>query len=133
MIAEEIMTHNVATVRSDERLSHAVATLIELPVRHLPVVDDGRLVGMLSDRDMRELGAYEITLEKVRQLSSMKVSDVMTRNVVTADPATAVPDLIQSMLEARIGAVPVVEAGTQRLVGIVSYADLLRAAAPRFE
>ena len=127
------MTHNVATVRSDERLSHAVATLIELPVRHLPVVDDGRLVGMLSDRDMRELGAYEMTLEKARQLSSMKVSDVMTRTVVTADPATAVPDLIQSMLDAGIGAVPVVEAGTQRLVGIVSYADLLRAAAPRFE
>ena len=133
MIAQEIMTHNVATVRSDERLSQAVTALLELPVRHLPVVDDGRLVGMLSDRDMRELGAYQVTLEKARQLAGMKVSDVMTRNVVTADPMTEVPDLIQSMLEARIGAVPVVEAGTQKLLGIVSYTDLLRAAAPRFE
>lgn len=133
MIADEVMTHTVATVRSNAPLGSAVELLMELHIRHVPVVDDGVLVGMLSDRDMRELGAYQLNLDRVRQFTSMSVSDVMSRNVVTAEPSTNVRDVIQRMLESRIGALPVIEPGTRKLIGIVSYADLLRAAASRFE
>jgi acetoin utilization protein AcuB len=124
------MTHNVASVRSNDSLAAAADRLMQLPIRHLPVVDDGVLVGMLSDRDMRALGAYYLNLDRARQWASIRVADVMTRRLITASPSTSIPELISRMLDAQVGALPVVEG--DKLVGIVSYTDLLRAAAPRF-
>jgi acetoin utilization protein AcuB len=133
MNAEEIMTDAVVTVRSNDSVACALALLAKLDVRHLPVVDDGELVGMVSDRDLRSLGLSRVvddeTLERAEAISRMAVCDIMSGDVVSIEPATPVREVIDLMVDSRLGALPVVEPRTLSLVGIVSYVDVLRAAA----
>jgi acetoin utilization protein AcuB len=133
MTAAEIMTTRVVSIRATENVARAVEVLGELDVRHLPVVENGELVGMLSDRDLRGLGVFEPhdgeALQRSRALRNTALSEVMSADVVSVDPATSVRDLIDTMVAEKVGAVPVVDAHTGSVVGIVSYIDVLRAAA----
>jgi acetoin utilization protein AcuB len=132
MIAADIMTKNPRTVPASATVAEAVDLLQSMNVRHLPVVDDaGHLVGMLSDRDLGPLvrifteGAEA---ERMLALSQRQVSELMSGDVVTVEPDTDVREVIDDLLEERIGAVPVVS-GPDDVVGIVSYVDVLRALA----
>jgi CBS domain-containing protein len=133
MNASDLMTSDVVVVRSTDAIGAAVETLTELDIRHLPVVDDGELVGMLSDRDLRELGLAQINdvpdIDRIKALGKLAVADVMSSDVQTVDPGTSIRDIIDLMVTSKIGAVPVVEEHNGKLVGIVSYVDVLRAAA----
>ena len=137
MTAEEIMTTEVTAVRSSDTVGKAVSLLAELEVRHLPVIDNGELVGMLSDRDLRELGIYQFndfeSLERVQALSKTKISDVMNGDVLSVDPGAAVREIVDLMIEEKVGALPVVDGHTGGLVGIVSYVDVLRVAAENLD
>ncbi len=132
MIVQEVMTRGpyVASVRDSIR--KVLETLAEADVRHLPVVEDGSLVGIVSDRDLREvvpsaLDVVERPLESARMLAR-PVSELMSSDVISVTPADDLVEAIDLMIEHRIGAVPVVENGSAELVGIVSYVDALRAA-----
>jgi len=133
MNAQEIMTVDVVTVDRGESLERAMALLAELEVRHLPVVDRDELVGMVSDRDLREAGLFTVTSEddadRLRRIRATAVSDVVHTDVVSVTPSTTVPEMIELMVDQRVGALPVVDEHTGTLVGIVSYVDVLRAAA----
>jgi acetoin utilization protein AcuB len=94
-------------------------------IRHLPVVDGSRLVGIASDRDIRLHLPPPITSMSTWEAKYLTVSNVMTRTPVTLDPERPAEEAARLMLERRIGAVPVVEG--DRLVGIVTTTDLLRA------
>src|SRR5262245_48084439 len=132
MNASEIMTTKVTSVRSTDSIAKAMELLGELDVRHLPVLDGGELVGMLSDRDVRELGLNRLVetdgTERLRALRRTRVSDVMSADVLSVEPATELRELIDMMVAEKVGAVPVVDQHTGALVGIVSYVDVLRAA-----
>jgi acetoin utilization protein AcuB len=135
MRADEIMSPAVVTVRATQPIADAVDALSECGVRHLPVLGDaGQLVGMLSDRDLRSLGitpAIDMTTSaRVRERMRASVASAMTSDVATVTPDTDVAELIDAMLEAGVGAVPVVDEETDTLVGIVSYVDVLRAVRP---
>jgi CBS domain-containing protein len=128
--ASEIMTEDVTTIDADASLADALQLLAEIEVRHLPVLDDGELVGMLSDRDVRSLGLHVTDLESLDQLrtrTNAPVSDVMSGGVISIGPATEVSEIIDLMLEEKVGAVPVVDEESTELVGMVSYVDVLRA------
>lgn len=132
MIVQEVMTRKpyVAFVR--DSIGSVLSTLAEADVRHLPVIEGGELVGIVSDRDLREvvpsaLDVVERPLESARLLAR-PVSELMSTDVVSVNPGDDVVEAIDLMIEHRIGAVPVVEAGSSVLVGIVSYVDALRAA-----
>ncbi len=133
MNAQEIMTAEVVTVGRVESLAKAMNLLAELDVRHLPVVDDNGLVGMLSDRDLREAGLFQIaddgSTDDIHRLRATPVADAMHTDVVSIHPGSTVPEIIDLMVEQKVGALPVVEEHTSNLVGIVSYVDVLRAAA----
>lgn len=134
MIATEVMTENPRTIRETDSLADALDALETMQVRHLPVVDeDGNLVGMLSDRDVGPLmRTFASTAEAERgevSLATRRVSDVMSADVVTVDVDAEVNAIVETMLEQRIGAVPVVD-GEGGIAGIISYVDLLRALAP---
>jgi acetoin utilization protein AcuB len=133
MTAEEIMTEDVSAVQSTDTVGNAVALLAELDVRHLPVIDNGELVGMLSDRDLREIGIFQLddfeSIDRVKAVSKMKVADVMTSDVLSVEPGAGVREIVDLMIEEKVGAVPVVDEDTGGLVGIVRYVDVLRAAA----
>lgn len=128
MHVRDIMTAEPLRVQASSTLTAAIALLALGDVRHLPVVaDGGKVVGMLSERDALGFlvpgkGAMEENLEEGL---SRPVTDVMSPEVVTVAPGAAVKELIDLLVQHRIGAVPVVE--NDELVGIASYVDVLQA------
>ncbi len=131
MIAADLMTENPRTIRSTDPISEAIDALQSMAIRHLPVVDDeNNLVGMLSDRDlgplMRTFAEGADAEGMVLPLSQRRVADYMSADVVSVDTDTDLRDVIDTMLEQRIGAVPVVD-GEGNVTGIISYVDILRA------
>jgi acetoin utilization protein AcuB len=132
MIVREIMTPDPFAVKSTSNVRQLLRVLTEADVRHLPVVEDGALVGIVSDRDLRGFGPTVIEAidqpEAARQALEQPASAVMSSDVVTVNPETEVGEAIDLMIEHRIGALPVVEADSTKLVGILSYVDALRAA-----
>lgn len=137
MEVSEIMTPNPERAEVTETVRDALLKLMELDVRHLPVVDQTELVGMLSDRDLREFVVPMASdLEAVNTSDARferPVSDLMKGDVISVHPETDVSDVIELMIDHRIGAVPVIQPSTGGLVGIVSYIDVIREAYEHFE
>jgi acetoin utilization protein AcuB len=118
MLVKERMNPCPIVIRVDGTLAEARARLDRHRIRHLPVIEDDRLVGIVTDRDIRSV-ASALPLERLR------VGDVMSRPVITVTPETQVQEAAKLMLAHRIGGLPVVKAGT--LVGIITETDLLEA------
>lgn len=118
--------HEVATVGPDERMSQVVAKLGEKRIGALPVVEDGRVTGIISERDLiyclRDYGA---------EVLDWPVSRLMTSPAVTAEPSTRVLSALAMMTKRRIRHLPVVADG--KLVGIVSIGDLVKYRMERIE
>jgi CBS domain-containing protein len=126
--AADVMTEAPVTITETSSVGKAARLLDQLAIRHLPVVDAaGELIGMLSDRDLRgALAAADEDLAPSVPPASARVADVMTRDVIVADVDDELVAVAQIMIDARVGAVPIVDSAG-RLVGIVSYVDILRA------
>ncbi|MFQ5847931.1 MAG: CBS domain-containing protein [Candidatus Methylomirabilales bacterium] len=132
MDIERFMTANPITVRPDESLRKASELLQSHRIRHLPVVQRKRLVGVISDRDLRQLlPSFLAAPDEVERLRArgahVKVGEVMTRQVLAVTPETQAAKAARLMVEHRIGCLPVLRGST--LVGIVTTVDLLRAMA----
>jgi CBS domain-containing protein len=136
MQADEIMTDRVVSVTPTDTIADAIEVLAGMEVRHLPVVEDGELVGILSDRDLRSLGFHRVedlrTIDRLHEVARTPVSRVMSADVRAVEPGTDIRDVIDRMLDEKVGALPVVEPHTRELVGIISYVDVLRAASELF-
>jgi len=126
--AEEIMTENPTTVSEDTTLRDALELMQDGSIRHLPVLREGLLVGMLSDRDVQSLGLRLVTdlesMERVDERLSATVGSVMSPNVLSVSRVAELGEVIDLLVEEKVGAVPVVDEGA--LVGILSYVDVLR-------
>jgi acetoin utilization protein AcuB len=119
-----LMTPDPTTVRPTTSLAGAARLMAERGLRHLPVVDDGgRLVGMISDRDLR--GPPAGTTSSPAPSPVTDVASVMTRDVIVASAADDLGAVARLIVDRRIGAVPVVDEGGG-VLGIVSYVDVLR-------
>jgi acetoin utilization protein AcuB len=119
MFVEQIMSSPVTTIESRARMAEAWALLQKERFRHLPVVEDGALVGIVSDRDVQ--------VERARgwcKRTSPEIESIMRPGVVTARPEMPVEEASRLMLEHKVGALPVLDG--ERLVGIVSQSDLFR-------
>jgi acetoin utilization protein AcuB len=130
MVVSEIMTPNPMTADAGSSIRAVLRKLVELDVRHLPIVDDGELVGIISDRDLREVTSRMVAEGETRidRVLDRPIADLMSADVLSVDPETELEDVVDIMIEHRVGALPVVSPGTDNLVGIVSYVDVLRAA-----
>ena len=128
------MTLNPATVDITSMVQVAADLMIAADVRHLPVVQHGTLVGMISDRDLRSyiLPRPEKVLhaDEARARMAASVRVVMRVDVITVRPDTPVAALLDILLQEKIGAVPVLAPDTGELIGMVSYIDVLRAMRP---
>jgi len=137
MIAEDIMTKSPVTVTETVSIGEALRLLAEESIRHLPVVPKGDVVGILSDRDFRDLGVPILNdvagYDRLRARLAQPVSTLMTGGVVSVNRDADVSEVVELMLEEKLSALPVVEDETQELVGIVSYVDVLRAVQPLLE
>jgi CBS domain-containing membrane protein len=130
---ERIMQREFATVRSDERLDFVEDVMALGRVRHMPVVDDGKLVGVVSQRDLLAASLSRVlsfdAQERRTFLRSIDVKEVMAPRPITVSPATSLADAAALMLRHKIGCLPVVGPGGEA-IGLVTETDLLRAAYP---
>ena len=129
------MTEIVQFVEPTTTLREALIIFEAENIRHLPVLHDDRLMGMLSDRDVRGLGKYLRGFaegSQERGALELPVSDFMQADVVTLTPDSSLVEAIDTIVHLRIGAAPVVDVQTDQLVGILSYVDVLTAARPLF-
>jgi acetoin utilization protein AcuB len=128
----DCMTRGVATIHSDALARGAADMMRTRRIRHLPVVDrGGRLVGIVTDRDLRQV-VFDPAIQAragdlADALKAVTVRDVMTWAVVSVRPDTPLREAARVMREQKIGALPVVQAG--KVVGIVTEVDLLDALA----
>ncbi len=117
---KEFMTTSMKAVDSTTRLSEAFKLMHNNHIRHLPVVDGDKLVGIVSDRDLLSHASKESgTLVFPRQA----IETVMSKNLVTCSPSTSYEDALKMVLEHGINSLPVVDNGV--LVGLVTSKDLL--------
>jgi acetoin utilization protein AcuB len=122
------MSAPAATVAPGDSLHIADGMMCMGEVRHLPVVSNGELVGVISQRDiLRAPGLSHLLSTAKAVLRSLRVDDVMSRELVTIGADASVGEAAHKLLSHRVGCLPVVESGA--LVGIVTTSDLLRALA----
>ena len=137
MIARDLMTANPVTVDPKASIAEAWDLMRELEIRHVPVIQDGALVGMLSDRDLGTLDIGRVlSLEGAaasRAELAGPVIESMSADVIFVHPETEVADVIGLLLEGRVGALPVIRPDTREVLGIISYVDILRALQNRLE
>lgn len=122
MLVQDIMTTPVVSVAPDITLQDAYQLMQTKGIRHLPVADDRKLVGVITDRDLRLATS---ALAPTPFAPGAKVSAIMRKFPFTADPADAVEDAARLMREKKIGCLPVTD--NDNLVGIVTGLDLLDA------
>ena len=131
MQAQDVMTPNPATISPETSVAEAWDLMRQHAVRHMPVVDRGALVGMVSDRDLTPFDMARVLTaegaEALRRELSTPVVKVMSADVVDVSADAELGEVVDLLVENRIGAVPVVRPETQELVGIVSYIDVLEA------
>ncbi len=122
------MQTNVLTIPSDMLIIDAQKMMEENNVRHLPVVENGKLVGIVTRSKLRDVAPSAATSLSVWELnyllSKIKVKEVMTKKVITTTPDGTIEDAAVLMAENRIRALPVVEDG--KVVGIITGTDLFR-------
>jgi acetoin utilization protein AcuB len=125
------MTTYPVTVTPQATLAEALDLMRDLDIRHVPVVERGALVGMLSDRDLAYLNVGAALTDQgaaaLRRGLATPVIRVMRSDVICVEAETELSDVIGLLLEHKIGAIPVIQPDTQAVVGIVSYIDVLRA------
>src|SRR4029450_13317220 len=125
----DIMSVSPVTITPSTSVHEAQTLMQQRNIRHLPVLKDGRLVGMLSDRDIRLFlpsPATSLTVWEIRHLlDKLTVGAVMTYFVMTTAPDCSVTEAVGRMLGHKVGALPVVE--DRQVVGILTRTDILRA------
>jgi CBS domain-containing protein len=127
-VVREIMMGSPVTLTPNDTLDLASDVISLGRIRHIPVVQDGRLVGIISERDL--LGATASHIFGLKQknksalLKSVLIKDVMKKRVVTVAPDTPIKDTAHLMADKKIGCVPVIESNA--LVGLVTTTDILR-------
>jgi len=122
MLIREVMKLNPISIQPDTKLGDAYRILQEKHIRHLPVLEDEKLIGLITDRDLQF--ATSKFAKKPIELSA-DIRNVMSSPVETTHPSEPIEVAIQRMREFKIGCLPVLD--NFNLVGIVTVADLLEA------
>ena len=129
MSVADLMTPEVVTLTEDETLAHAQRCMARGRIRHLPVVREDSLVGLITHRDLLaasfSIFAEVEASEQRRVFDTVRVVEAMHRDVVTVSPDLPVAKAARILLENKYGCLPVVD-DDHRLVGIVTEADFLR-------
>lgn len=116
MLVANRMSKNPQTASPRDTLAEAEAKMHAGNFRHLPIVADGKLVGMLSDHDIRQHQGH---------LKDTRVTGALTENPITVTPETSLEEAAEILLERKIGGLPVV--ANEKLVGMITTTDILGA------
>jgi acetoin utilization protein AcuB len=128
MFVFDWMTRKVITIAPDSSVSDAVKLMKGKKIKHIPVVKDERLKGIISDRDIREFSPSKATSLDMYELhyllATTKVKDLMKTQVITTTPDAPVEEAAMLMFDNNIGSLPVIDDG--KVVGIISDRDIFR-------
>lgn len=129
MHVRNLMTGGPITVGPDTPVIEARQLMVKERIRHLLVVEDGRLLGIVTDRDIRLNLPSQATSLSVWEanylLAQLTVEKIMSKAVITVGPDRDAADAARLMLEHKIGGLPVVHGG--RVIGILTETDIVRA------
>ena len=132
MFVSRSMVSQVITIDKDASVFEAQEKMAASGIRHLPIVDDdNRLIGIVTDRDIRSAMPYSLikkkgSLEEREKIAQLRVEDIMTRDPITISPMYTIQDALLMIQKEKVGAFPVVD-DDGKLKGILSVRDLLRA------
>lgn len=125
LLVRDSMTREVVTVGSETTAAEALALCRDKGIRHLPVLEGGWLVGMISDRDLRSATPALGDPDRAQALERIRVADEMAKEVAKVRPEDPIEEAAIEMYERKIGCLPVVD--DDDLVGIVTSSDVMRA------
>lgn len=129
MFVSDWMTKKVHTITPDDSISDAMRLMREHRIKHLPVVKEARIKGMVSDRDIRDFspsGATSLNIYELHYLiAKTKVREIMRTKVITASPDAPIEEAAIVLYDKDIGCLPVIDNG--KLAGIISDKDIFRA------
>lgn len=129
MLVKDCMTPNPDVVTPDITVPEAAKIMKKGGFRRLPVVKEGRVVGIVTDRDLKEAMPSDATSLSIWELnyliSKLTVGEIMTRDPITVADTLPLQAAAKLMLEHKVGGLPVVREG--KLVGIVTVTDVLKA------
>lgn len=129
MLVKNWMSRDLSTIDVDDSMQNAVNLLKEKGINMVPVLENGLLAGVISDRDLRKASASDATLLETHELRylllKIKVRDIMSKSPVTVAPEFTVEETAQIMLEKGISGVPVVEKAGN-VVGVITKTDVFK-------
>jgi acetoin utilization protein AcuB len=129
MLVKNWMSKNVITIEAKDSMQRAVSLMKEHKIRMLPVLQRGKLVGIVSDTDLKRASASDATMLDVHEMlyliSKIKIKDIMTKELFTVSPDCTVEETAALLMEHKISGVPVVEEDG-RVVGVITRDDLFK-------
>lgn len=128
MLVKDVMTPNPITIDPNQPVLEALLVMYQRDIRRLPVMEGGKLVGIISDRDIKQtMGRPALVSRQAGEEPELKLSirDVMTQNLITVSQDDDLKDAIELLVENKISGLPVVDQD-QKLVGVISAIDVLR-------
>ena len=129
MLVKNWMSDKVITVDENDSMQDAMKLLKEHAIRMLPVMKEGELVGIVTDRDLKRASASDATSLEIHELlyliSTIKVKNIMTTDPITVPPDFTVEETAEVLLNHKINGVPVVD-GDKRVVGVITETDLFK-------
>ncbi|HUU49552.1 MAG TPA: CBS domain-containing protein [Nitrospinota bacterium] len=127
LVKERMTTKNLITVTKDIDIESAYKVMRKHSIRHLPVVEGKKLIGIVTDRDLRQSLIPWKSSEKEREFyyfsKEVRIEEIMTKDPVTITPDTDIEDAARLIHRYKFGALPVVKDGN--LVGIITHMDIL--------
>jgi acetoin utilization protein AcuB len=128
MLVRDIMSKDLTTLQENEFLLDAVLIFSRASLRHVPILRDKKLVGIVTERDLKHYSPSILSGippdEYNRLMATTPLSKIMTRELITVEPDGSVFDALQILHDRRIGCLPVVENG--ELKGIITTTDMLK-------
>lgn len=123
MLVQDIMKTEVITIPPSASIRMALIHSQQNRIRHLPVVEEGNLVGIVTDRDLREAGPTTLEQDRDTRILDQPVASIMTKEVITAHPRDFVEDAALTLYEHNIGCLPIMR--HNKVVGILTGKDIL--------
>ena len=129
MLVKDFMKRDPITVKKDDSFRYALKLIRKEGIKHLPVLEGKKVVGIVTDRDLRQAAPSPATSLEVHELNylleRLEVEAIMTKKVITVTPESKLLDAAKLLITRKIGCLPVVE--QDELVGIITETDILRA------
>lgn len=129
MLVKNWMSRPVVTIESNQSMQEAIHLLKTHRIGRLPVLEKGKLVGIVTDRDLKRASASDVTTLEIHELmylmSKIEIKDIMSRKVVSVPVDFTIEETADVLLSNNISGVPVLDA-QQSLVGVITHTDLFK-------